>query len=95
MHASLDVAACQPLQLFASLDEETACRNPDRNPLAVAQPHKQTREARFAMYCQKVEVIVVASIAHVESVVHLQVGTCVVIHHDCMGADGIATSCAA
>lgn len=81
MHASLDVAACQPLQLFASLDEEAAGWNLNSNPLAIAQPDKQTRKARLAMYCQEVEVIVVASIAHVKRVMHLQVGTCVVTIH--------------
>ena len=75
MHASLHVTACQPLQLFTSLNEETARRDPNSNPFAIAQPDKQAREARLAMYCQEVEVIVVASIAHVQRVVHLQVGT--------------------
>ena len=76
MHASLDVAACEPFQLLASLEQQAARRDFDSNAPAITQPHKQARKAGSAMYGQEVEVIVIASIAHIECVMSLQVSAC-------------------
>ena len=65
MHASFDISTCEPLKLFASLNEEAARRNLDCNSPAIPQPDKQARKARFAMDREEIEVVVVASIAHV------------------------------
>ena len=49
MHAGHDVAAGQPLQLAARLDEEAAVWDAHRHPPPVAQPHEQAREPALAV----------------------------------------------
>ena len=55
------MASSQPFQLLASLQQEAAVGNADSHPLAASQPDEQAREARLAMRCQKVQIVVVAS----------------------------------
>ena len=75
VHASVDVAIGEPLDLLAGLDEETAVRDADGHAAPILQPHGQAREARLAVDGQKVQVIVVPCIARPCSTMPLQVHT--------------------
>ncbi len=76
MHASLDMAACQPLHLLASLNQEAAIGELHRNAPAIPQPNIQAWESRLAVNGQEVEVVVVASIASPELAMLCQVSAC-------------------
>ena len=57
VHAGPDVAAGEPLQLLAGLQQQAAPRDGHRHAPPVAQPHMQAGEARLAVDGQAVEVL--------------------------------------
>ena len=75
MHAPMDEAIGEPLNLLPGLDEQAAVGDADGHAPAVLQPHRQPREARLAVDRQKVEVVVVACVAGPCRTIPLQINT--------------------
>ena len=76
MHARLYMASCEPLHLLASLEKQAALRHLDWHAPSIPQPDKQAWETRFPMDGQKIQVVVEASVCHLQRIVLLQISPC-------------------
>lgn len=76
MHACLNMTCSEVLQLLASLDEEAAVWDADRDAPPVSQPDEEAREPGLAVDGQQIEVVMEASIAAAEDAVLAQICPC-------------------
>lgn len=61
MVAAGDVAACYVLELLAGLEEEMAWGDRDWEFLAGSEPGEETWVSWFAMDCQEIKIVMIAS----------------------------------